>query len=166
MWALVHAFGAWFCRWQCVCKRCWSCRRPRLCIRDVARAHPAQDFARGLDRRRVPACWPVAKLFLELVGDPAGLVSALLGNVGEHAMPSIFLDPVIMDDGSSALDETKLAGGGRNELRRTPGHEAALGTGLATNTQRAALRALDQFALMATLPLGMLGRRCSQIGIE
>src|SRR5215467_10659052 len=135
MWALVHAFGAWFCRWQCVYKRCWSCRRPRLGIRDVARAHPAEDFARGFDWRHVATCRPMPKLFLELVGDPAGLVSALLGNVGEHAMPSIFLDFIIMDDGSSALDETKLAGGGRNELRWTLGHEAALGTGLATNTQ-------------------------------
>src|SRR5262245_55209347 len=84
-----------------------------------------------------------------LVGDPAGPVAALLGNVRKHAVPSAFLDLVIVDDGSAALDEPQLAGGGRNELRRTLGHKAAVGTRLATNAQRAALRALDQLALVA-----------------
>lgn len=106
------------------------------------------------------------KLFLELVGDPAALVSALLGNVGKHAMPSIFLDLIIMGDGSSALDETKLAGGGCNELRWTLGQEAAVGTGLAANAQRAALRAFNELALVAALPLRMLGSSSSQIRIE
>src|SRR5262249_50878649 len=103
-----------------------SCRRPRPGIRDVARAHPAEHFARGFGWRHMLACRPVAEFFLELVGDPAALVSALLGNVGEHAMPSIFLDLIIMDDGSAALDEPKLAGGGRNELCRALWQEAAV----------------------------------------
>jgi hypothetical protein len=78
----------------------------------------------------------------------------------------IFLDLVVMDDGSAALDQTELTGGGCNEFRRTLGHEAAVRTRLAADAQRAALRALDQLALVAALPLGMLGRRRSQIGIE
>src|SRR6266436_3933291 len=134
-----------------------SCRRPRLGIRDVARAHPAQDLTRGLDWRHIAARRPVPELFFELVCDPPQLIAALLGNVSEHAVPSAFLDLVIVDDGFAAFDEPKLAGGGRNELRRTLGHEAATGTRIATHAQRAALRALDQFALVVALPLGMLG---------
>src|SRR5262249_29078881 len=80
--------------------------------------------------------------------------------------PLIFLDLVIVDDGSAALDETKLTGGGRNELRRTLGQEAAVRTRLAADTQRAALRALDELALVTALPLRMLGRSRSQIGAE
>src|ERR1700746_2993170 len=95
-----------------------SCRRPPRALRpsDVARAHPAQDFARGLDRRHVSTGWPIPELFSELVGDPARLIAPLLRNVREHSVPSIFLDLVIVDDGSPALDEPKLASGGRNEL--------------------------------------------------
>src|SRR5262249_21304413 len=132
----------------------------------VARAHPAQHFARGFDCRNISTFRPVPELFFELVCDPPRLIAALVGNVGEHAVPSAFLDLVIVDDGSAALDEPELAGSGRNELRRTLRQEPAVGTRLATNAQRVALRALDQLALVATLALGMLGRSGSQIGIK
>src|SRR5262249_2552716 len=128
-----------------------SCRCPRLGIGDVARAHPAQDFARGLDRGHVPTGWPIPELLFELVRHPARLVAALLRNVREHAVPPAFFDLVIVDDSSAALDEPELAGGGRNELRRPLGQESAVGTRLAANAQRAALRALDQLALVAAL---------------
>src|SRR5262249_28173058 len=138
-----------------------SCRAPRFGVCDIARAHPAQDLTRGLDRGRVPARWPVAELFFELVCDPPRLIATLLGYVSEHAVPSIFLDLVIVDDGSAALDEAKLASGGRNELRRALGQEAAVGTRLAADTQRAALRAFNELALVAALPLRMLGSSSS-----
>src|SRR5262245_29721644 len=87
-----------------------SCR-PRLGVGDVGRADPAQHFARGLDWRRVMARWPLSELCFELVGDPPRLVAALLRNVRERAVPSAFLDLVIADDGSAAVDEPQLAGG-------------------------------------------------------
>src|SRR5712671_927434 len=71
------------------------CRPPRFGVGDVSRAHIAQNLTRGLDRRHVPTGWPIPELFFVLVSDPSGLLAALIGNLGEHAVPPIFLDLVI-----------------------------------------------------------------------
>ena len=45
------------------------------------------DFGRRRLRRRIAARWPLAKLFLVFVRDPAAVVTALVSNVREHGVP-------------------------------------------------------------------------------
>src|SRR5262245_634905 len=127
-----------------------SCHRPRLCVCDVARAHPTQHFARWLDCRHISTCRPVPELFFVLVSNPPRLIAALLGNVGEHAVPFGLIEHAGL--GPAALDETEIAIDVRHVFRRTLGHEAAVRTRLATDTQRSALRAFNELALVAALP--------------
>src|SRR6516225_5949744 len=86
---------------------------------------------------RLPAhidVWPVPELFFELVGDPAGLVSALLGDVGEHALPFGLIERASL--GPAAFDQTEIAIEVGHVFRRTPGQEAAVRARLATSAQR------------------------------
>jgi hypothetical protein len=98
------------------------------------------------------------------VGDPPRLVSALLGNVGEHAVPFVLIEHAGL--GLAAFDEAEIAIEVGDVFRRTLRQEAAIRTWLAADAQCAALRAFDQLALASALPLGVLRRCGSPIGIE
>src|SRR5262245_16657743 len=71
--------------------RACSWARPLgFCVSDLARTDVAAHLGCGWDRlRRAAPRWERAELFLEFVGDPAGLVAALVGDVGEHPVPAL-----------------------------------------------------------------------------
>src|SRR5262245_34339550 len=105
-----------------------SCHPPRLREGDLARTDVAAHLGCGWDRvRRAAPRWERAELFLELVGDPAGLVAELLGDVGEHPVPTLaHLRIVDVELRSAVTDQPKLAGPHGHVTRRTLRQESTV----------------------------------------
>src|SRR5262245_15038317 len=122
--------------------------RPRLGERDHARTHPRADFGgRGNRRRRRAPCGPRAKLFLELVRHPSGLVAAFVRNEEQHRVPLLARDRVIDDTvcyTTCTVDQREIAVLERHVARRPFRQEPADAARLARDTDGAARVAFEQ----------------------
>src|SRR5262249_8067464 len=127
----------------CRCLGGRSCGPPGLLHRlragDLPRPYPAANF-----RTRRPGCdavpaRPVAELLSELVGRPANLIAALLGDEDQLALPSGLVRPRIGNRTAIPVESGKIAvyeiHGARRPLRKESTRAAAF----TRNTHGAAL---------------------------